>query len=103
VLYGCGDFLTDHEGISGYEEFRGDLALMYFPTVDTATGELIELRITPMQVRRVQAIRASPTDAKWVFETLTCISEEFGGRIDLLPGDGHPKMRLMPPASPMVK
>ncbi len=30
ILYGCGDFLTDYEGISGYETFRGDLALMYF-------------------------------------------------------------------------
>ena len=22
ILYGCGDFLNDYEGISGYEEFR---------------------------------------------------------------------------------
>src|SRR6266566_1830673 len=27
ILYGCGDFLTDYEGISGYESFRSDLAL----------------------------------------------------------------------------
>ena len=26
ILYGCGDFLTDYEGISGYEQFRGDLS-----------------------------------------------------------------------------
>ncbi len=31
ILYGCGDFLNDYEGISGYEEFRGDLSLMYLP------------------------------------------------------------------------
>jgi len=30
ILYGCGDFLNDYEGIRGYEEYRGDLALMYF-------------------------------------------------------------------------
>jgi len=33
ILYGCGDFITDYEGISGYETFRGDLALMYFGLV----------------------------------------------------------------------
>ncbi|MGH1571072.1 CapA family protein [Methylobacterium sp. P31] len=31
ILYGCGDFLNDYEGIVGHEEFRGDLTLMYFP------------------------------------------------------------------------
>jgi 5-methyltetrahydropteroyltriglutamate--homocysteine methyltransferase len=31
ILYGRGDFLTDYEGIGGYEEFRDDLGLMYFP------------------------------------------------------------------------
>src|SRR5436190_6221544 len=35
ILYGCGDFLTDYEGISGYETFRGDLALMYLIDLDS--------------------------------------------------------------------
>ena len=26
IIYGCGDFLTDYEGISGQEGYRGDLA-----------------------------------------------------------------------------
>jgi poly-gamma-glutamate synthesis protein (capsule biosynthesis protein) len=30
ILYGCGDFINDYEGITGYEAFRGDLGLMYF-------------------------------------------------------------------------
>ena len=33
VLHGCGDFLNDYEGISGYEEFRSDLRLMYFAEI----------------------------------------------------------------------
>src|SRR6266566_4103575 len=37
VLYGCGDFLTDYEGISGYEEFRADLAMMYLVELDSQT------------------------------------------------------------------
>src|SRR5207244_1630579 len=39
LLYGCGDFLTDYEGISGYETFRGDLALMYLVELDSYSGE----------------------------------------------------------------
>ena len=30
ILYGCGDFLNDYEGIGGYEHYRSDLGLMYF-------------------------------------------------------------------------
>jgi poly-gamma-glutamate capsule biosynthesis protein CapA/YwtB (metallophosphatase superfamily) len=33
ALYGCGDFLNDYEGISGYAEFKSHLALMYFPWI----------------------------------------------------------------------
>src|SRR5439155_25235774 len=40
ILYGCGDFLTDYEGISGYESFRSDLALMYLVDVDSENGQL---------------------------------------------------------------
>ncbi len=43
ILYGCGDFFNDYEGISGYEDFRGDLALMYFAELNPATGELLAL------------------------------------------------------------
>ena len=42
ILYGCGDFLNDYEGITGKEEFRGDLTLMYFATVDDRTGDLVQ-------------------------------------------------------------
>jgi poly-gamma-glutamate synthesis protein (capsule biosynthesis protein) len=28
ILYGCGDFINDYEGIEGYEQFRDDLVLM---------------------------------------------------------------------------
>ena len=38
ILYGCGDFLNDYEGIGGQEWYRPDLALMYFPTVEAGTG-----------------------------------------------------------------
>ena len=56
ILYGCGDFLNDYEGIGGYEEFRADLSLMYFATVDSSTGKLLELLMTPTQIRRFKSL-----------------------------------------------
>ena len=38
ILYGCGDFLNDYEGIGGYEEFRGDLTLLYLARLARTTG-----------------------------------------------------------------
>ena len=39
ILYGCGDFFNDYEGIGGYESFRGDLGLMYFAEMDSDFGQ----------------------------------------------------------------
>jgi poly-gamma-glutamate synthesis protein (capsule biosynthesis protein) len=81
ILYGCGDFLTDYEGIGGREEYRGDLALMYFPTVDASTGALTGLRMAPMQIRRFRLNRASRDDAAWLRDVLDRESRAFGVRV----------------------
>jgi poly-gamma-glutamate synthesis protein (capsule biosynthesis protein) len=78
ILYGCGDFLTDYEGISGYEMFRGDLALMYFVELDSSSGELITARLVPMQMRRFRLERASAADAKWLCNLLNELGKRFG-------------------------
>jgi poly-gamma-glutamate synthesis protein (capsule biosynthesis protein) len=83
ILFGCGDFLNDYEGIGGYEEFRPDLALMYFATVDSATGKLVALEMTPTQTRRFKVNRASGTDALWLKDTLNREGEKFGTRVKL--------------------
>jgi poly-gamma-glutamate synthesis protein (capsule biosynthesis protein) len=70
VLYGCGDFLNDYEGISGYEGFRADLTLMYFPTLEPASGRLLRLEMTPMQIRRFRVNRASSEAARWLGDRL---------------------------------
>lgn len=66
VLYGCGDFFNDYEGIGGYEDFRGDLALMYFVAIDRTTGKLLGLTMVPTQVRRFRVTRASEVDSQWL-------------------------------------
>jgi poly-gamma-glutamate synthesis protein (capsule biosynthesis protein) len=83
ILYGCGDFLTDYEGISGYETFRGDLALMYLVELDSDSGELIAARLVPMQMRRFRLERASAADAKWVCNLLNELGERLGTALRL--------------------
>jgi len=82
ILFGCGDFLNDYEGISGYEDFRGDLALMYFVTLDLATGMLVSLIMTPLQIRRFRLNYAYPDDVHWLQQILDRESRSLGARIE---------------------
>jgi poly-gamma-glutamate capsule biosynthesis protein CapA/YwtB (metallophosphatase superfamily) len=66
VLYGCGDLLNDYEGIRGYESFRPELTLMYFPVIDTFGGELVALTLVPVRTRRFQLRKASAEEAAWL-------------------------------------
>ena len=70
ILYGCGDFLNDYEGIRGYEEFRSELGLMYLPELDPASGCLQQLTLLPTRVAKFQVTRAAAEDAVWLQETL---------------------------------
>jgi poly-gamma-glutamate synthesis protein (capsule biosynthesis protein) len=78
ILYGCGDFLTDYEGISGHETFRGDLALMYLVELDSDSGELIAARLVPMRMRRFRLERASAPDARWLCNLVNELGKQFG-------------------------
>jgi poly-gamma-glutamate capsule biosynthesis protein CapA/YwtB (metallophosphatase superfamily) len=90
ILYGCGDFLSDYEGISGYEKYRGDLALMYFVTLDV-TG-LVRLRLVPMRTRRFRLERASEPDASWLQRTLDREGTPLGTGVELT-ADGALEVR----------
>ncbi len=81
ILYGCGDFIDDYEGISGYEEFRGDLVLMYFPVVRAADGTLAGLDMVPLQIRCMRLHHAAPADASWLADILNREGKRFGPRI----------------------
>ena len=85
ILYGCGDFIHDYEGISGHEAHRNELTLMYFVTV-TERGELIGLDMTPMRIARLKPTRAPAADVKWLQDSVGAASAPFGTHIDRLPG-----------------
>jgi len=88
ILYGCGDFLNDYEGIAGYEQFRDDLALMYFADVNPATADIVALKMTPLQIRRFQLVAPSSADVDWLLGSLDRESRRFGSRVELDP-DGR--------------
>jgi poly-gamma-glutamate capsule biosynthesis protein CapA/YwtB (metallophosphatase superfamily) len=83
ILYGCGDLVDDYEGIAGHQQYRDDLRLLYFPLLHSTTGELVELRMAPLQARQMRLHRASDADVRWLRKTLDKASRRFGSRIDL--------------------
>lgn len=88
ILYGCGDFLNDYEGIAGMSAYRGELSLMYFADIDRAGGTLIDLRMVPMRIARFRLGRAARADALWLRDLLTREGKAFGTRSDIdLHGD----------------
>jgi poly-gamma-glutamate synthesis protein (capsule biosynthesis protein) len=83
ILYGCGDFLTDYEGIRGHEAYRGDLALMYLIRFAPSSGGLIDMRLVPLQVRRLRLRHATPADAQWLQRMLNREGGRFGTKVSL--------------------
>jgi poly-gamma-glutamate capsule biosynthesis protein CapA/YwtB (metallophosphatase superfamily) len=83
-----GDFLNDYEGINGHEEFRDDLALMYFARLDPTSADLVGLEMVPLQIRRFRLIRASHADFSWLQQTLDRDSQRLRARVSFRP-DGR--------------
>jgi poly-gamma-glutamate synthesis protein (capsule biosynthesis protein) len=83
ILYGCGDLLTDYEGISGHEAFRGDLGLMYFPSLDPASGQLQRLLMAPTRLCRMRLDPAAPDEVQWLADVLNRESGPLGCTVAL--------------------
>ncbi|MFF8227363.1 CapA family protein [Streptomyces caelestis] len=84
ILYGCGDFVDDYEGITGYEEYRDDLRLAFLASVEADSGRLAGLRMVPLRARRMRLEPASRADRLWLRTTLDRISGGVG--VTLEPG-----------------
>ena len=83
ILYGCGDFLNDYEGIKGYQGFRGDLGLMYFACIDVKSNELLSLQMTPTMIRHFRVGRASSVDSLWLNSVANRECRKLGTNVDL--------------------
>ena len=85
ILFGCGDFLNDYEGISGYEEYRGDLVLLYRVKIIRQPRPFIEPMLVPFQVKRMRLSRATEADARWLCGVVRRESARFETEITLRP------------------
>jgi len=82
ILYGCGDFLNDYEGITGHEHYRPELVAIYLPTLDRRDGRLLRLRLIPLRLHHFRLERASPADTHWLAERLSREGEAFGTALE---------------------
>ena len=87
VLYGCGDFLNDYEGIGGHKALRSDLTLMYLPAIDPRRGRLVEARLVPMRVARFRVSRAPESDAHRLCDLLNELGAPLMTRSELASDD----------------
>lgn len=88
ILYGCGDFLNDYEGIRGHEDFRGDLPLMYFADVDATNGDLVSLDMTPLRICKFQLAHPAKSDIEYLRQTLDRECRRLGTNVVTTP-QGH--------------
>lgn len=87
IIYGCGDFVNDYEGITGHELYRGDLTLAYFPVLDAATRELADFRLVPLRMSRFSLHDASRADAECLAAMLTREGRALGTSAEIQDGD----------------
>ncbi len=80
IIYGAGDFINDYEGISGHEEYRSELSLMYFAELNES-GKLLSLEMLPMKIKRFRLNRAAKKDVSWLEKMLNREGAKFGTRI----------------------
>ena len=72
ILYGCGDFIDDYEGIAGYESFRGDLSFMYVAEIHPETGCLASMELTPTRIRHLRVDKCrEEADIEWLRATMS--------------------------------
>lgn len=96
ILYGCGDFLNDYEGIDGdaaREPFGPGLGFMYFASLH-GDGTLAALELVPTEIRRMQVRRADARGAAWLAGMLRREGRALG--TDVVAG-GEGSLRLVWP------
>lgn len=83
IIYGCGDFINDYEGIGGHERYRGDLSLMYFIEMDSASGQLASLKMKSMRMMKFRINNASAEEATWLMDMLNREGKKFGTSVEI--------------------
>ena len=82
IIYGAGDFINDYEGISGHEEYRNELSLMYFAELNE-NGNLLSLEMIPMRIKKFKLHRAKEREAVWLRNLLKREGSKFGTSVKM--------------------
>ncbi|WP_218944157.1 CapA family protein [Marinobacter changyiensis] len=77
ILYGCGDLINDYEGISGYEVFRPNLRVIYFPLLGHR-GDLERLDMAVLETRGFALHQPTAKNVTWLGDRLAAVSRESG-------------------------
>ncbi|MGZ3774106.1 MAG: CapA family protein [Bdellovibrio sp.] len=87
ILYGCGDFINDYEGIKDHEIYHGDFPVMFFPSLDLNTGNLTDLRLFQLHLKKFHLEKAPSQSIQWLKNILNRESNRFGVSFDCLKDD----------------
>ncbi len=96
LTYGCGDLISDYEGIAGFEMFRPELVLLYAVSL-RPTGELDALSLLPFRMQGLRLHRASAEEARFLAATLSRAGAPFGTRVAV---EGDRIVRQAPALAP---
>ena len=83
ILYGCGDFINDYEGIGGHDAFRPDLTLAYFIDIDDRNHRSTQLLMVPFRIRKFRLNWVEHADATWLAGTMNRECLRFGHHVRL--------------------
>jgi len=72
ILYGCGDFLSDYEGINNKRdrEYKSDLSFMYFIDINKENGQIEDIILKGSKVKHFSIQEAQDNDLKWLENTI---------------------------------
>ncbi|HLV31988.1 MAG TPA: hypothetical protein VKY57_10500, partial [Chitinispirillaceae bacterium] len=81
-----------YEGIDGYEEFRSDLVLMYFISMNTIEYNLVRMNLVPLRLKKFTLNQIESDDTEWTagvinkygiqFKTGVKFCEKFGFNLE---------------------
>eukprot|EP01084_Bolivina_argentea_P084661 153062_1 len=84
IFYGCGDFLSDYEGITGntqHDGFNHDLSFMYFVDLDVMSGNVDDIILKGSKLKKLQIHYARNKDLNWLKNTIKEQVAKFGVKL----------------------
>lgn len=88
ILYGCGDLVNDYEGIAPHPAHPQDVGCLYFATLSRGSGQLVRLRIVPLQRRAFRLVHAAPAARAAIRHALRLKENGLARQVRRRP-DGH--------------